>query len=89
MVSMPNPVLRKAEARLPILVADSFQGQGLGKELLTRLVAIGREEGIGRIIGYVSAENDAMQAIAKKLGFTVRHSKEDDLMVAQLDLVTG
>lgn len=78
-----------AEAEFAILVADSFQGQGLGTELLRRLVAIGREEGIGRIIGYISPENDAMQKIARKLGFTVHRAKDDDLMVAQLDLVGG
>ncbi|MCC7359327.1 MAG: bifunctional acetate--CoA ligase family protein/GNAT family N-acetyltransferase [Anaerolineales bacterium] len=75
-----------AEAEFAILVADNFQGQGLGSELLRRLVAIGREEGIGRIIGYISTENDAMQNIARKVGFTVRHAKDDDLMLAQLDL---
>ena len=78
-----------AEAEFAILVADNFQGQGLGSELLRRLVAIGREEGIGRIIGYISTENDAMQNIARKLGFTVRHAKEDDLMVAAIDLAAA
>ena len=32
------------EAEFAILVADAWQGQGLGTELLNRLVQIGRDE---------------------------------------------
>ena len=34
------------EAEFAILVADTFQGQGLGSELLRRLIQVGRDEGL-------------------------------------------
>jgi len=69
-----------------ILVGDASQGQGIGKELLSRLVAIGRKEGIRRIRGFILQENQAMQAIARKLGFQVAYSPDHQCMMAGLDL---
>src|SRR5262249_43131432 len=58
-----------AEAEFAILVSDAFQAHGLGTELLSRLVAVGREEGLLRIIGFISPENDGMQRVSRNLGF--------------------
>jgi acetyltransferase len=74
------------EAEFAILVSDSFQGKGLGTELLSRLVQIGREENLARIIGFISTENDAMQHIARKLGFTLKRVKGEDIVEARLEL---
>lgn len=77
------------EAEFAILVTDHFQGHGLGSELLRRLVAIGREEGLARIVGYISPENDSMQSIARKVGFSLRRLKDEDIIKATLDLSKG
>ena len=45
------------QAEFAILISDPWQGKGLGTELLKLLVEIGRTEGLRRIIGYISAEN--------------------------------
>jgi acetyltransferase len=74
------------EAEFAILVSDAFQGHGLGTELLRRLVDIGRQEGLARITGYISTENDAMQHIARKLGFSVKRVKDEDIVEARLEL---
>ncbi|MCC6188548.1 MAG: bifunctional acetate--CoA ligase family protein/GNAT family N-acetyltransferase [Anaerolineales bacterium] len=74
------------EAEFAILVTDGFQGHGLGTELLRRLIAVGRDEGLARIIGYISAENDSMQSIARKLGFALKRPKGEDIIKATLDL---
>jgi acetyltransferase len=74
------------EAEFAILVSDAFQGHGLGTELLRRLVNIGREERLARIIGYISTENDAMQHIARKLGFSIKRVKHEDMVEACLEL---
>jgi acetyltransferase len=74
------------EAEFAILVTDHFQGHGLGTELLRRLVEVGREEGLARIVGFISPENDSMQSIARKLGFSLKRIKEDDIIQATLAL---
>jgi acetyltransferase len=74
------------EGEFAILVADDFQGHGLGSELLRRLIQVGRDEGLARIVGFISTENTAMQHIAKKLGFALKHLKEEDVMKATLEL---
>jgi acetyltransferase len=76
----------EAESEFAILVTDAYQGHGIGYELLRRLVENGKAEGQKRIIGYISTENDSMQNIARKLGFTLRRLKQDDVVEARLDL---
>jgi acetyltransferase len=74
------------EAEFAILVSDSFQGQGLGTELLRRIIRWGRDEGLSRIIGYISPENDAMQRIARKLGFILKRDLGDGVIEARLEM---
>jgi len=59
------------DAEFTILVSDKFQGQGLGKELLMRLMAIGRKEGVYAISGQILSENSSMMNIVQQLGFQV------------------
>jgi acetyltransferase len=58
------------EARFTMLVSDKFQGQGLGKELLKRLLDVARSEKIKRVIAIISPENEAMQKLCRDLGFS-------------------
>jgi acetyltransferase len=57
------------EAELSLLVEDRFQSQGLGKELVRRLLQIGAEEGMERVVARILASNQAMQALCKGMGF--------------------
>ena len=74
------------EAEFAILVSDSFQGQGLGTELLRRIIQWGRDERLALITGYISSENDAMQRIARKLGFTLKLDPGEGVIEARLEL---
>ena len=69
-----------------MLISDQFQGHGLGTELLRRLVRVGRDENLKRIVGYIALENDSMQGISRKLGFALHRLKEEGLIEAQLEL---
>jgi acetyltransferase len=60
------------EAEFAIIVSDKFQGQGIGRELLTRLIAIGRAEKLNVISGFILAENQGMINLAKTLGFELK-----------------
>ena len=73
-------------AEFAILVSDSFQGHGLGSELLRQLIVVGQHEGLARIVGYISNENDGMQRVARKLGFVLKRDIGDDLIEATLEL---
>lgn len=72
------------EAEFAILIRDAYQHQGLGTELLRRLVQIGRDEGLRRITADILAENSAMQKVCEKAGFRLNRSA--DLVKASLDL---
>jgi acetyltransferase len=63
-------------------VSDEYHGQGLGAELLRRLIEIGRIEKLSRISGQVLAENHAMQHLCTKVGFKVVHDPEGNLFTA-------
>ena len=72
------------DAEFALLISDSFHGQGLGSGLLARLIAIGRSEGLKRIIGYMLPENRGMIRIAERLGFKIKRTM--DLAEAVFDV---
>jgi acetyltransferase len=74
------------EAEFAILVADAVQRQGLGTELLRRLVQIGRDQKLTRIVANIDLDNRDMQIIAERIGFSVAYDRHEDLMKAGLDL---
>jgi acetyltransferase len=74
------------EAEFAILVADAFQRQGLGVELLRRLVRIGRDEKLARIVASIDVDNRSMQIVSERVGFTVSYDEHERLMNARLDL---
>jgi acetyltransferase len=73
------------EARLSVLVSDHYQGQGLGAELVRRLIGIGRSEKIKRIVAIISPENESMQNICRKLNFTMSTIPEAGMVEALLE----
>jgi acetyltransferase len=73
-------------AEFAVVVSDKVQRLGLGTELLRRLVDIGRIEKMGAIRGYIVTENVAMQTVARKLGFHIAYSHEEQLIIAELSL---
>lgn len=74
------------EAEFALVVSDQMQGQGLGKELLRQLIAVGRREGVESIYGEISAENAVMQRICRSMGFQIRRDYADTTVVARLKL---
>jgi acetyltransferase len=73
------------EAEFALLIQDDYQDQGLGTELLRRLLQVGHDEkDVERIVAYLLPENRAMKAVCQKLGF--RFEREEDMIKAILDL---
>ncbi len=77
--------LKSQDAEFGVIVSDRYQRQGLGRELLNRLVEIGRKEGLLTITGYVLPENAEMLALAERFGFKL-HDAEDGVIAAVLEL---
>jgi acetyltransferase len=57
------------EASFALVVGDPWQGQGLGRRLLTELVGVARREGLARLSGFVLSENERMLRLCRQLGF--------------------
>jgi acetyltransferase len=74
------------EAEFALLISDRFQRQGLGTELLSRLLQIGRDEQVARIVGMIRPENTAMKHLCQKLGFRLAHHPDDPTIQVEIDL---
>jgi acetyltransferase len=70
------------EAEFALIVSDRHQHQGLGTELLRRLIEIGKEEKLSAIVGYILGSNHAMQSICRKLGFQLHLDQEEGMLKA-------
>lgn len=58
-------------ATLAVVIADDFQGQGLGEKLMRRALAAAQAEGIRQVLVYFLPQNERMNRLSKKLGFTL------------------
>jgi acetyltransferase len=63
-------------AEFAVTVAEPWQGKGLARLLLCKLVRRAASAGIGRIVGDTLATNARMLHLARKAGFTVRPSPD-------------
>jgi acetyltransferase len=74
------------EAEVAVVVSDQWQGRGLGKELLARLAIVGADEKLDRLSANILPDNRDMMRICEKLGFTLKHSLEDEVVHAEFKL---
>jgi acetyltransferase len=75
------------EAEFAIVISDPWQGKGLGTELLYRLLDIGRQEKMGRIVAFILPDNVGMRRVCTKLGFSVRYDANAEAYRAEISLV--
>jgi len=59
-----------------IVVRDDWQHYGLGKQMLSRIFAIGRQQGIFRFVSIVDSTNIPMKRTLRGLDYTVNYSYE-------------
>ncbi|HSV84127.1 MAG TPA: bifunctional acetate--CoA ligase family protein/GNAT family N-acetyltransferase [Ramlibacter sp.] len=64
------------EAEFAIQVAAGWQGRGLGRRLVEKMLAYQRSRGTGEVFGSCLQENAAMARLARACGFTVRSSAD-------------
>jgi len=63
-------------AELAISVAEPWQGLGLARLLLGKLMCRAAAAGISRLVGETLASNERMIGLARRAGFTIRRSPD-------------
>lgn len=64
------------EAELAVVVADRYQHQGLGGELIAQLIKIARAESVKRIVAEFHSENSAIRHLAAHGGAKVERTSD-------------
>jgi RimJ/RimL family protein N-acetyltransferase len=73
-IALPND---PGAAEVAIEVDDARQGRGIGRELMSELVDRARDEGIDRLVAYVSSDNLPVRSWIARSGGSVRGSAGD------------
>ena len=73
-------------AEFAMLVSDKFQYQGLGTELLRRLLEVGKHEKSCCIYADILADNSGMQRVCEKLGFQITNTSDTTVLRAEIKL---
>ena len=76
-------ILGTNDAEVAVLVSDQFHGRGLGTELLARLLIVGADEKLAKLQADILPDNRDVMRIFEKLGFSLRHSLEDQVVKAE------
>ena len=88
LIGVARYVLEKdgRSAEFAIVIADSWQGRGIGKRLLAKLIDIARQRSLKRLYGDILATNRPMLELVRKLGFKLERQEDPTLTRASLDL---
>ncbi|KAL7441156.1 hypothetical protein ACHAXH_006608 [Discostella pseudostelligera] len=73
-------------AEFSVLVADDYQGEGIGEKLLCNLIEHAKAEGLDAIEAVVLRTNGAMIHVAEKAGFECVYDEEEDVVRQYLNL---
>jgi acetyltransferase len=73
----------RSSCEFSLVVADDYNGKGLGSRLMERIMDVARDKGLAEIEGLVLANNGGMLRLMRGLGFGVKPFAEDtDFMLA-------
>jgi acetyltransferase len=67
----------RASCEFSLVVADDFNGKGLGARLMESIMEVARDKGLAEIEGLVLANNAGMLKLMRGLGFGVKPFPED------------
>ncbi|QHG14923.1 bifunctional acetate--CoA ligase family protein/GNAT family N-acetyltransferase [Nostoc sp. ATCC 53789] len=76
------------EAEFAIVVCDRYQCQGIGTELLQRLLQVSRDEQLSTITADILVDNYGMQKVCEKLGFRIQHTDDPTVLKTEIDIKT-
>jgi len=82
-VARMTKVIGTTEAEVAVIISDHWHGRGLGKELLARLLVVGADEKLSKLTADILPDNRDVMRICEKLGFSLKHSPEDEVVKAE------
>jgi len=71
----------RLRAEYAVAVRTDWKGRGIGYLLMTRLIEVAREAGIGELVGEVMHENRPMLDMCRELGFSLAADPSDPALV--------
>ncbi len=71
----PNP--DRSSAEFAVAVADSWQGRGLGHQIMLHLIECARAAGYAELNGIIRSDNAEMLVMMRNLGFATHLSTEE------------
>ncbi len=67
-----------------VVVRDDWQHYGLGKLLLVKIFAAGREQGFSRFVTMIDPENNIIKQILSGLGYTVTYASRSGYLQVEV-----
>jgi acetyltransferase len=67
----------KSSCEFSLLVADEFNGQGLGSRMMLAIIEVARSKGLATIEGLVLSKNAGMLKLMRSLDFQIKTYEED------------
>jgi len=71
----------RRRAEFAVVVRSDWKRRGLGHGLIEAIIRHARERGLAELYGAILADNDAMIALARRLGFTIAADHGDARLV--------
>jgi acetyltransferase len=75
-------------AEYAIAVRSDWKGRGVGFLLMTHLIGIARQRGVGELVGEVMRENEPMLQMCRELGFSIGPQPADPAIMAVRKILT-
>ena len=72
-----------------LVIADAWQGRGIGRRMMEKLIAVARDRHLARIYGDVLATNRPMLEFCRRLGFKLSHHEDPTVTRVTLELQEG
>ena len=67
----------QSSCEFALVIADDFNGKGLGSRMMLSIMDVARDKGLSEIEGLVLANNPDMLKLMKSLGYTIKPFAED------------
>jgi acetyltransferase len=73
------------EAEFAVVVADRYQGIGVGGALMAQVLAVARQQGVSRVRADILSANGPMRRLCARMGIAVRPTGDPQVVEAVLE----